>query len=287
MFDKMKTELNAALAISTGVLLASGYLVTYLRFANERLPTEGVLSALPDSFYLGVALENLVPPMAVLITLGLAWVVAAVLNGPSDNVPGNVFWFGFGAGLSIWAWVVVSSASPFPLPNNQAYVLAAIVCGTGGTVATMALGGLARWRLRSVTDANQGDQLLAGGGAVLLSCVGVSVAFLGVDVRFKDRAFPEAAVFTDRDDCAEEAAAKRRDPGCGLAGFYIGEGDTWLYLLEDTRASTPTLEAEDPNLPGRLLFIPRGNVRQVRLDVTLSDVPAGAMRRSADSPRVP
>lgn len=271
MLEKLKTDLSAALVISAGALAGSGYLLTRLRLDNERLPTEGILSALPESFFLGVALENLVAPLILLVTFGAVWVVMAVIGGPSDNVPGNLFWLAFGVGLAALAWGLVSLLSPFPLTDNLSYVLWSIGWAVVGVGLTVVFGVFAKWRLHDEEHGTERDQLLTGGAAVLLSCVVVSLGFLAIDVRYKDRALPAAAVYTDREDCAEVAAAERADPGCPLAGFYLGEGDKWLYLIEDADASTPSIDAADPNLPGRVLLIPRDNVRQLRLDKNLKD----------------
>lgn len=275
MFAKMKTELSAALVLSAGLLVASGYGVTLLRLQNEGLPTEGVLSALPDSFYLGVAVENLFVPMVVLSTLGVVWIVLAVKRRPTGNVPGPAFWLGFGVLLSGAAWLLSHLASPFDITRGGGYIVASLLWGIAGVALTAGFGAFARWRLGAEVNAGAaaapGDQLLAGAAAVLLSCVVVPVGFLAVDAAFKDTALPSAALYTDREDCPEVGPKQRTSPGCPLAGFYIGESDKWLYIVEDNRASTPSVDRADPNLPGRVLFVPRDSVRQLRLDEKLTD----------------
>jgi len=171
LFAKMKTELSAALVLSAGLLVASGYGVTLLRLTNESLPTEGILSALPESFYLGVALENLFVPMVVLSTLGVVGIAWAVKRAPAGNVPDTPFWLGFGAVLSVTALVLAHFTSPFDLTADRDYVIASVVWAIAGVGLTAVFGGFARWRLRSETktatapegSATAGDQLLGGG----------------------------------------------------------------------------------------------------------------------------
>ncbi len=210
-------------------------------------------------------------PVILVLTLGVVWLVLAVEKGTTNNVPDNLFWLAFGVALVILAWTLVHLLSPFPLTDDGAYLGFSIGWAVVGVITTAAFGAFARWRLSTESSASRGAQLLAGAAAVLLSCVVVSLGFLAIDVSFKERAFPAAAVYTDRDDCAEVAPAERQDPGCPLAGFYVGESDKWFFIVEDDDASTPTIDAADPNLPGRVLFVPRDNVRQLRLDECLKD----------------
>lgn len=274
MISKLKTELNAALVIGTGLVLASGYLVTWLRFENEDIAQTGVLSALPERFYLSVAIQNLAAPVAVLLTLGIVWLVLTVRLGPSDNLPRKLGWFGFGLVLAVVSALVALGLSPFEAegPPYRGAVTAWALASAG---LTTAFGTFARWRLRSLNreavtagaaSADQGDQFVASATAVFLSCLVTAIGFVCIDARTKERALPGAVVFTDRDDCAEVKPAARATPGCPLAGFYVGESDKWLYLVEDNDASTPEIDSADPNLPGRVLFVPRDSVRQLRLD---------------------
>jgi hypothetical protein len=74
--DKLKNQLTAAVAISAGALIASGYLITWARLANVDAPSRAVLSALSTSYYLGVALESLL--LLLVLGRGRRW----LLPGP-------------------------------------------------------------------------------------------------------------------------------------------------------------------------------------------------------------
>lgn len=245
--EKFKTELSATVGLSAGLLIASGYLVTLLRLRNAGLPTEGVLSALPDSFYLGVAVENLFVPMITLATIGVVWIALAVVRTPTGNVPDNTFWIKFGVVMAGVVWALVHLASPFPLTSNVGYIIASIAWAAVAVGSACAFGAFARWRVRAETAtiqqpggaATAGDQLLAGGAAVVLACVVAAIGFLAVDAYFKERAFAAAVLYTDREDCREVAPTKRKEPGCPVAGFYIGESDKWFYIFEDPRGGSP------------------------------------------------
>jgi heme/copper-type cytochrome/quinol oxidase subunit 3 len=70
--SRIRNELAAAVAIGAGILLASGYAVAWARLHSAHVPTETVMSALPTSFFLGVAVQAVLLPAVVLIVTGFA-----------------------------------------------------------------------------------------------------------------------------------------------------------------------------------------------------------------------
>jgi uncharacterized membrane protein YidH (DUF202 family) len=281
----LKSELGAALAVSAGVLVATGYLITWARLANERLPTEAVLAALPKTFYLGVAVQSLVLPLFVLITLGVAFVIGAWHQHIHDEVPTRVEWAVFGLALALYASFFANLLNPFATASRDAsYAVPAIITGLVVIAITYGIGRLAQARLEWVRTRKEkeghqlerGDRLRVVVSAVVIACV-VTVSLVRiVDARYAPRALPEAAVFTDREDCPEPASAEERAaPGCLVTGFYIGESDQWLYLVAPQERLVPG-EARR-KLPGRVYFLPRGSVHQLRLAKDLSrGIPASA-----------
>ena len=269
MFDKLKTEFAAALAISAGLLIGSGYAVTYARLANENLPTSTVLSALPQSFYLGVALENVALPAFFLLTFGVIWLYFAVYRGPAGNLPGDAFWLSFGAILAVYSWVAANLATRFSFgSDHRIYWVLTIIGLVVIPAITALLGKMSRSRLDDEVAVTKSDQLLIGATVVLTMSVLATTSFAYINARYKERALPVAAVFTDRDDCAP--APKRLAPGCPVTGLYIGESDKWLFLAShESTTSDIDLPPGVEELPGRVLVIPRDHVRQIRLDKNL------------------
>jgi hypothetical protein len=274
----LKSEVSAALGVSAGVLVATGYLITWARLENEHLPTEAVLAALPKTFYLGVAVQSLVLPLFVLLTLGVAFVIGAWRQHVHDRVPTRVEWTVFGVALALYGSFFANVLNPFATASNDAsYIVPALIGGVVVIAITYGIGRLAQARLewvkarkaRENERLETGDRLRVVIAAVVVACV-VAVSLVRiVDARYAPRALPEAAAFTSRDDCPKPTTETERSaPGCLVTGFYIGESDQWLYLVAPNEQLVPG-EARR-KLPGRVYFLPRGSVRQLRLAKDLS-----------------
>ena len=281
-FQAMKSEIGAALAVSAGVLLATGYAITWARLANEGLPTEAVLSALPKTFYLGVAGQSLILPLFVGVTLGIGFVLLSTRGHDYDELPSRLEWTGFGVALAFLASILANIFNPFAtVHRSTTYAIATIIAGLVVVLVTYLIGRLARYRLDRVKTrkTNAGESLESTDrwtvivAAVVVACVFAASLMRVVDARFAPRALAEAALFTDRIDCAKPSSTLTKiEPGCLVTGFYIGENSQWIYLVAPQETLVPGEPAR--KLPGRVYFVPRDSVRQIRLAKNLSSLPS-------------
>jgi hypothetical protein len=275
----LRSEVSAALAVSAGVLIATGYLITWARLANEKLPTEAVLSALPKAFYLGVAVQSLVLPLIVGFTLGIAFVLMMRRQHVYDRVPTGFEWAAFGVALALYASFFANLLNPFGVSSKSgSYVGAMIIAGAVVAATTWGLGRLAQIRLDAIKAAREkegkklegSDCLRLVVAVVVVACVVAASLIRIVDARYAPRALAEAAVFTDREHCPRPLSREEKvAPGCLVSGYFIGEGDRWLYLVApDERTLVPGEAVR--KLPGRVYFVPRDSVHQIRLAKDLS-----------------
>jgi hypothetical protein len=278
LYQVLKSEISAAVAVSAGVLVATGYSITWARLANEGLPTEAVLSALPKTFYLGVAAQSLLLPLFVGFTLGIGFVLMALRRHANHKVPSRLEWLAFGFVLALYASFFATLLNPFATaPRSSSYVTASIVAGLVVVAVTYALGRIAQSRLDWIKErkAKEGQQVDGGDQAqvmiatVVVACVVAASLLRVVDARYAPRALVEAAVFTDREDCPPPVTREEKvAPGCLVTGFFIGESSKWLYLVAPEETLLPGEAAR--KLPGRVYFVPRDSVHQLRLAKDLS-----------------
>jgi hypothetical protein len=256
--DKLKNQLTAAVAISAGTLIASGYLITWARLANVDAPSRAVLSALSTSYYLGVALESLLLLLVVLAVVGIGFFLAQSTRRTRDALrdwPSRFSWVVLG--LLIAAIGLFTAGWPIS-------ILLASHTHAGYRPATIGLGaavvGLAYlvWRLGKPLEL-KGPVAMAA--AVLLLSTVSAVGFKLVNAWLGPTPFPEAAAWMPHDDCVTPEAERGRI-GCGFIGFYVGEDSTWVYLVR-----TPLNCEGDEYFPPRLILVPRDKA----LDLAVSE----------------
>jgi len=258
--SRLKGELAAAVAVATGLLLATGYCVTWAALSNEDLPTQAILSALPQSFYIGAAVESLVIPMVILITAGSALLVFWI----QSSYPNWIWWSVIGLGFAAYSRLVVALGDPHKLGSWTAETVKLSVAAAAATVIFAAIIG----RLGEIVlpeNTKPVDRVQIAGAVLLVMAVASTLAFRVVDAASINQVLPYAAVYIDTEDCppapdvvyatshpdASPHGEVRQPPFCEVGGFYLGENGQWVYLA---RNSTPTL-------PGRLLIVPREHIR--------------------------
>jgi hypothetical protein len=267
MWSKVKGELAAAVAISGGLILAAGYLFVMAQVAASGLPRQPILSALPTTVFVSAALESLVVPFLVFLTL----VVSILAFGRrGDAFPGVGWWMVFGAALAIFVrGAALLGVRPPDSWTETVFVSAGVALAV---IFLSAAGGAAAGRLLP-RDADDGRKLQVLVAIMLVLTVVAASAFRVADASIGNLPLTYVGVFVDTEDCppvfdvVRQPYVSRVTPDgdvtptptptnveekrCYVSGFYLGESDTWMFLAKDKEAS----------IPGRLLLVPRDSAQ--------------------------
>jgi hypothetical protein len=273
--DSLKNELTAAVAISAGVLIGSGYGLVWARLhANERyliggtpvtIPREPILSALPTSFFLSTAVQLLLVPLVILMTVGILLLFILLLR---RNLS---LWAIAGIVLSLTGWLFVDTfdrfrgALAFGRGSTEALTSAGVVCLAMALLA-VGLGAL----VNQVPDRDAlglWDRIRPVAAALLvLITVGMSALRL-IDAYFSNQPFPAAVILADGSLCGGDQT-RGASQSCVLAGLYIGQGSGWVDLVP-LEPPTPAEHKQNPQavlfVRRRLLQVPTDKVLQLRL----------------------
>lgn len=254
--------------------MAAGYFLTAARLANLGVPASAVMAALPRDFYIGEAVHSMLLPFVISLTLGVVWVLGPPRWVDDNQLPSRGWWAFFGFSVGIYAWIAATLPNRITSLGSQTadgYVPSLVAGLIFLALASMALGYLGRTRLGEIPvpeRTNWGRFKLNASITVVICVVGASL-FRIIDARFIPDPSPVVAVYTERKDCAPVPAPDRSLPGCPIVGYYFGEGDQWLYLIQ-----TP-----DPRIPAvcelkdRLLLIPRDDIRRSVLAKNFDSLP--------------
>lgn len=262
--DKLKNQLTAAVAMSAAALVASGYLITRLRLERIEAPTGAVLPALSTAYYIGVALEALLFLVILLLLAGVVFLLAqiatrtrlAVSDWPSSRswlALGTIvavigFFFGGGPTSGIFSGGTLGGYPWAMLIIASLIIALAATLGTAGKKLELSGPG-------------------ATAAAVLLLCTGAAVGFKLIDARLGAIAFPKAAAMTPAASC-HTPDAEWVPEGCGFGGFFVGEDDNWIYLVQ-----TPLVCPSAAEEPGRLLQVQRDEPFDVVISENLPTKP--------------
>jgi hypothetical protein len=284
-FEALRSELAAAVSVSGGILIGSGYGVIWARLhAGEHMtgitpagvPRETVLSGLPTTFFLATALQSLLVPLFILMTIGV--VLAFFL---SSKRPLSL-WALVGLIIALSSWFAIialdrfTGALAFKEGQSTALVAAIVACGIVAGIAAL-LGALVNSRPHA--SARRTNIRVAGAALLVLIVVAVS-GFRLMDGYFSTTPFPIAVILADVTACADPGQSGR----CVIAGFYLGQGSDWTYLIPlepPTAQEKASLEHPFLVVRPRLLQLSTAKVLQIRLastpelalkpDATLSD----------------
>lgn len=275
MFSKAKGEIVAAVAISAGLLIAAGYGISFAELKNAGVPTRPVLSALSESFYLGSALESILLPLVILLTLG----GAILLFGVDRALPSRKAWAVYGVLLAGYSAVLVTLGDgTLGIGIGGDLVVAMVVTTLAAVGLTVGLGEIGRVAIEGVENPTRIHRLQVAGAVLLIGSVATASGFRIANAGFGDRPLPFTSVFLSTDDCPPAADVTRvpgvdeesgvsgtdaveptdptgQPPRCSTGGFLLGESDQWIFIArEGPTATTPE------SLGGRLLLVPRDAV---------------------------
>lgn len=260
MLDKLKNELTAAVALSVAVLLGSGYLITWARLKNQRLPTHPVLAALSNDTYVRVAVESLALLVGVLagvaLTVAAAWFVPRARNAMA-GWPTWWMWALFGLAISVYGACFAGAPPVFaPFQRGSGGSLPWVL-GIGAATIVLAAG------FGRLCATNPSVQL---GLALVLALSVVSASAMKiVDAWKRDHPLPEATVALAASTCKAVPEARPVPGGCRVSGFYIAENDKWIYLVQQSRECTP--DGQKEVVHGRLVLVPRDDA----LDIAVAE----------------
>jgi hypothetical protein len=259
-FEAVKNELTAAIAIAAAIVLATGWLLTWARLAAEHIPSESILGALPQSYFVQVALESIMTPLIVVLTVGAVWVpVCTVKHESWSKRLWVVLWVALGAVVSVSSFAAIAASGSPGLRSSSAYSSASIICNLGSGVfgaltAVIADALLEHSRSRGA-EGTAWDRARPIVSMTLILCVGVISAVRVLDARFANDALPVAQVTV-----APPCGATSGQQACLDGGFYLGENGAWVFLGEP-RNPCPGRRSS----PSRLLEIRKDTVRQLQL----------------------
>ena len=298
--DKLKNELAAAVVIAGGIMLGTGWLLTWARLSSEGLPSESILTALPSTYYVQVALRATLAPVLILVSLGACWVVLSVRLvragrwGWGRAVLG---WSLFGAGLALVSWQSAVWLNPATSRGGGAYVFWNLLAGAATIGLSSGLGWwIHRRRLEWIDTSDHWPVARPIVAVTIVLCFVAGATLRVVDARFAKEGLPIGQVVVGT-PCVEltggnplstpnsrNADADSGASRCQLGGFYIGETSEWVLLV---KRSNPC--PGRPQSPPFLLALPRSDVQQLAIYPTGSYKcpPRGAGRGTDDGTAVP
>lgn len=267
--SSLRADLAAAVAIGAGALLAAGYGITLARLYNIDVPSGPVLAALPHSYLIGEALHPLLLICAVALVGGVLclWSLRLKRFHPNAKLPGRLpkiaYWVGAGLVVAACYWGIDAflrhggtegAKSGYPL-GLAVVVLIVAVCSMG-------LGWLVRERFDGLKPATEGARLKLGLGLFVLITILAASSVRICNAMFLEDSLPVAFVSAQREDCPFLPGTSR----CFFHGYYFGESDQWLFLIQ-----VPT--RHQPYLRRHLLMIPRDDIQQTVIAQDIHSIP--------------
>jgi hypothetical protein len=302
LVERLKSSLVLAGAIVVGTLLGTGWVLTWAKLRHEQLPSQTTLAALPHSYFIDVALHSAFVPVAMTSVLGGGWVLLSLKRRRDPRATGGFSiaqWVGFGVVLiaSFWILALISDTSH---PHGFSYILRECLI-SAGCLALAAAAGKMDQRLpirandreesaepatTSATGAksNKLNDRAAKArrearavAAPLVSITVVLVVLVASVLRISDAYFgadalpvAEAVLDTPCSDLIGGISpfAKRRSGDgrhCLVAGFYLGENNRWIYLVqrEDPCHSKIVAKHSSPRLPPQLVAVKVEHVQEL------------------------
>lgn len=273
LLDRLMNEVSFAIAFVSGIVLATGFALTWARIENEGLPSQMILSSLPETFFIQVGLQSMLSPLFITLGLGLAWVLAATWRTRAmERTVHPLAWGAFGVVLGVVSCAVAQwvnrSTLTFDAGDERA-LLAGSAAG-GALVAALAGHLIQRYRVRPHVDAGELWKIRAPiAGLTLALCFTVACTVRVVDALIMQTPLPLSQAIIDG-DCI--SLTKGKPPGsaevaptdantrpggdrCQIGGFYLGANDNSLFLAQRKRPC-PGRAARPP----QLVVVPRSRV---------------------------
>lgn len=269
--SNLRSELAAVAAVSIGVLLGTGYAISVARLYNLGVPPSPILAALPQGYYVGEALRALLLPVILAITVGGIWLLTLGQGSLSrksskESLP-IPSWLVLGLAVVVCSWGFDAFVRHGGVNGaNRGYGIALLGITAALAFGAMVLGRFGRRRmgkLKSRTD----RRTLALSLIFLVAVVGASAVRI-CDAAFLADPLPAALVSAEPTNCTLLHSTPEPHH-CFFRGFYFGESDQWLFLVQDPPEDVPEYAA----LHDRLVLIPRDDIEQVILSQSRSSLP--------------
>jgi hypothetical protein len=255
--DRLKSWLLLTLTVTVGALLGTGWLLTWARLHSERLPSEGILAALPHSYFVNLALQTAFPSLIMTLVLGGAWVTLSLRRRRTTQHPYSpTAWALFGVVLVLAFWlpgVVLSSGGSrdklgylfWESVASSACVLLALLAGLIDRALPLprnpfgATDESSESKAQSLKPARRSAAVL---GPLITMTVILSVATAGVlriaDAYLAKGVLPIGQAVLNHACSDVSGGRSAADPPdgaekpCVVGGFYLGESGTWIYLVQ-------------------------------------------------------
>lgn len=262
---RSKNELAAAAAVITGIMLATGYLLTWARIASEELPSQAILTALPRTYFVTTGVESMLSPLVIAIVFASIWLRCEMwLSGRGRRMDLVVGWAGFGMLLGLVSATVATwvNKAEFQPPGVRLLAPAAVFSALVAAGVGAHLGPTRPAADRSAPGVSTGGRrtVLA---ATLILCFALPCSIRIMDARFIGNGLPFTQAVVDG-PCTPltngipttTLATGRADPTapCQVGGFYLGANSDWIFLAQ-RRHPCPK---DPPSLPPQLVMFPRG-----------------------------
>lgn len=265
MIARLRGEIAAAISLGAGALIATGYGITAARLHNIGVPASPALGTLPGSYFLGEALQAIVLPLVLLLTIGAIWLAlfgdgkrASAIQATLPNAlrwcPWPWTWRGLGLFVVACAWVIdvlthhgeldgasrpywLAVAGPVIAVPLLTEILYRLVFTDDRLKDKMAATSVQTGAEESSADNREGARrhqrrdlvVLAALLAMLVSIIGASSIRI-VNAGFLSDPLPAAFVSADPENCT--LLGPRVNTGhCYFAGYYLGESSQWLFLV--------------------------------------------------------
>lgn len=297
--DKLKNELAAAVVMAGGIMLGTGWLLTWARLSSEGLPSESILTALPSSYYLQVALRATLAPFLILVSFGAGWVVLDVWrvrrrrgskpgdaevdhDATADPLPrraewrryvtwGVIAWGLFGAATALVSWLSAIWLNPASSRGGTAYVLWTLLVAVVVVALAMTAGGwIHHRRLPAIVTTSHWPIARPVVAATIVLCFVAGASLRIADARFARGGLPVGQVFV-KTPCVKltggrvpaepaRSAARETSPGERCQVGGFYLGETGKWILLVKRPNPcPGHEKERQFL----LSLPREDVQEL------------------------
>jgi hypothetical protein len=248
--EKAKYEISATIAITSAIVLLTGWTLTWARLANEKLPSQNILAALPRSYFLQVSLQSTLSPLVVSVVGCIIWLAIYVPLHPTNQRTAIGGWCGFGILLALVSYGVAVLVNGGQARGSTAYVVGELAAGAGVVVVAGVCGLLVHIYVGDQPPKREGhanwDLIRPVAGSTVALCFLAVGLLRTIDARYVTDVLPVAKVvlamrcseLTNGRPVTASAAqvaegASAIDPSrCEVGGFYLGESSDWIYLIQ-------------------------------------------------------
>jgi hypothetical protein len=285
--DNPIVELMAAVGVAASagvaVLVGAGYAILLARLKNLGIPASPVLSTLPTSFFIGEAVGVLALSLVTLLVAAVAYAVALAAGAGLPGSPRDRdshfrgrAWGLLALTVAVCAWALDLLARAHGLANLPATywaILAALLAAT--LLVPMWLAS------RPIVEEMRPRSPRLAVTAALVSASILSVASIRIlDAAAFPDPFPAVFVSAEQKACPFLGSSA---PHCFFEGYYIGESEKWMYLVQNPNGEYLGDQPESAGvtmkgsgrvpLKDHILVIPRDDIEQADIAEDFPSIP--------------